>query len=69
MLSVAKLSEVLVILGEAKNVDKTVTTSGGKLEIKKSKANNQSALCGASFLSYLETLLYGYVMCAMTIVC
>ena len=65
---VAQLSEVLVILDEAKHVDKQVTTPGGKLRIKKSKANNQFALSGASFLPYLKTLHYGYILCAMSIV-
>ena len=46
---VTKLSEVLVITDEAKHVDKHVTTSGGKLRINKSKADNQFALSGASF--------------------
>ena len=68
LLPVAKLSEILVILDETKHTDKQVTTSGGKLRIEKSKANNQFALSGATFLAYLETLLYGYVLCAMTIV-
>ena len=58
----------LLILGEAKNVDKQVTTSGGKLRIKKSNVRNQFALSGASFLPYLKTPLHGYVLCAMAIV-
>ena len=68
LVPVAKLSEILVILDETKRTDKQVTTSGGKLRIEKSKAANQFSLPGATFLAYLKTLLYGHVLCAMTIV-
>ena len=57
MLPVMKLSDAIVILGEAKPTSSTVTTSGGKLKIKKTKINNSFAASGPCFLSYLLTLL------------
>ena len=68
LLPVTVLSELLAILDESKQcADSTVATTGGELRVKKPKIKNQFALRGPSFLAYLKTLPYGYVLCSMTI--
>ena len=67
-LPVMKLSTLVVILDEQRfgeTHENQITTSGGKLEIKKARAKSQFHMSGPSFLSYLKTLLYGYVICAL----
>ena len=78
-MTVAKLDDVILLLGESKQVDETVTTSGGELELKKQRIYNSDAESGPCFLIYPKTLalvltrrlehhtvLYGYVLSSMT---
>ena len=67
LLPVTKLDDFLVILEESKqSTAKTVTADGWKLRAKSPMGDNQFSLCGPSFLAYLKTHLYGYVLCSMT---
>ena len=63
---VMKLEDVAVVLGESKQGAKTVTASGGELEVKKQRIRNIATDSGPCFPMYLKTLLYGYVLCSMT---
>ena len=73
-----KLSDVIDILDEAKPTGSHITTSGGKLKIKKTRILNSFAASCPCFISYLLTLLtlvltrrlehqtvYGYVLASM----
>ena len=65
-MTVAKLAELAVVLGESRPCDKTTTTSGGKIKVGKQKVQNSSLETGPCFDAYLETLMYGYVLRSMT---
>ena len=78
-MTVTKLDDIIVALGESEHVDKTVTTSGGKLKLEKQRIYNSAAESGPCFLMYLKTLalaltrrlehhtvLYGYLLSSMT---
>ena len=67
-LPVMKLSTLVVILDEQRfgeNHENQITTTGGKLKIKKARVKSQFHMSGPAFLSYLKTLLYGYVICSL----
>ena len=48
-MNVANLEDVVVVLDEYKQVDKTVTASGGKLKVKKRRARNSANDSGPVF--------------------
>ena len=66
-LPVMKLPNVVVILDEQRfsEQENQITTSGGKLKIKKAKGKSSFHMSGPSFLGYLKTLLYGYAICSL----
>ena len=78
-MTVKRLDDIIAVLGESKHVDKTATTSGGELKLKKQRIYNSAAESGPCCLMYLKTLtmvlirrlehytvLYGYVLRSMT---
>ena len=54
-----KLGDANLILDDAKLVNNTITSSGGKLKAKKQRIANSSGNSGPCFLANLDTLLYG----------
>ena len=64
-LPVTKLPNMVVILDEQRfgeAHENQITTSGGKLKIKKARVKSQFRMSRPAFLAYLKTLLYGYVL-------
>ena len=66
IMTVMKLTDIVAVLDEHREAGKHVTTTGGKLTVKKAKPQNNALSTGPTFLKYLKTLLYAYVLCSMT---